>query len=234
MHNVMRPTLTDRNPARKIDSRCLLGALICMIFVSGCAGPRDTRRTFKTVVIDAGHGGFDNGTASRRGGREKVATLDVAKRVEARLKQAGFRTVMTRESDEFIPLDRRAAISNRQRNALFVSIHFNDAPARRIRGIETYYHDRMGAEVADRIQKHLTTLPQASDRGVKHANFRVLRLSRYPAVLVECGFLSNPAEASLCASDGYRERLAEKITDALVEQRYGPNSAQAARVAGLP
>ena len=75
---------------------------------------KDTTRTFTTVVVDAGHGGKDNGAFRRYGGAEKEATLDVATRLARKLRESQFRTVMTRSSDVFIPLDERAAISNRQ------------------------------------------------------------------------------------------------------------------------
>ena len=124
-------------------------------------------------------------------GAEKEATLDVATRLARKLRESQFRTVMTRSSDVFIPLDERAAISNRQKNAIFVSVHFNDSRRRGIRGFETYYHSPVARNLAYRIQQHLVTIPGSANRGVKTANFRVLRKALYPAVLVECGFLSN-------------------------------------------
>ena len=157
---------------------------------------KDTTRTFTTVVVDAGHGGKDNGAFRRYGGAEKQATLDVATRLARKLRESQFHTVMTRSSDVFIPLDERAAISNRQKNAIFVSVHFNDSGRRGIRGFETYYHSPVARNLAYRIQQHLMTIPGSANRGVKTANFRVLRKARYPAVLVECGFLSNRTEGA--------------------------------------
>ena len=197
---------------------CLL--LPLGLIFGGCAtGVRDTSRTFHTVVIDAGHGGRDSGTTSRRGGMEKTDTLDVAQRLEPKLRAAGFRTVMTRTDDHFVELNQRAAISNAQRNAIFLSIHFNDSPRRRIRGIETYYNAQAAVPLAQRIEQSLATL--SPGRGVMHENFRVLRLNHYPAVLVECGFLSNPREASRCSSPAYHEELATRLAQAIVAQRFG-------------
>lgn len=199
-----------------------IAALSLVAFLSGCAGGvKDTSRTFQTVVIDAGHGGRAIGTSSRWGGLEKTLALDVARRLEPKLRRAGFRTVMTRRSDVDVSLERRAAISNRQRNAIFVSIHFNEAGARRIHGAETYYKSRIAYALARRVQGAVASLPGASSRGVKTANFRVLRLNRYPAVLVECGFLSNPAEARRCANPAYREKLADALAAAIIAQRRG-------------
>lgn len=185
------------------------------------AAVKNTTRTFKTVVVDAGHGGKDSGAFRRSGPSEKSATLDVALRLSRKLKESQFRTVLTRSNDVFIPLDERASISNSQRNAIFVSVHFNDSSRRGIRGFETYYHSRVAAGLAQRIQEKLLTVPGAVNRGVRTANFRVLRKAKYPAVLVECGFLSNRREGGEARSAGYREQLADKIAEAIVELRYG-------------
>src|ERR1700724_2071187 len=122
--------------------------LFCSAVLAACAtGPRfeevpttDTSRTFNTVVVDAGHGGKDNGAYRRFGGAEKIATLDVAERLSRKIRGSDLKIVMTRNSDVFIPLEERVAIENEQKNCIFVSIHFNDSRRRGIRGFETYYH----------------------------------------------------------------------------------------------
>jgi N-acetylmuramoyl-L-alanine amidase len=187
----------------------------------GAAGRKNTSRTFTTVVVDAGHGGRDSGAVRRSGPAEKVATLDVAQRLNRKLRESQFRTVMTRNSDVFVPLDKRVAIGNRQDNSIFVSIHFNDSGRRRIRGYETYYKSPYARSLAQRIQQKLMTLRGASNRGVRTANFRVIRNAVYPSVLVECGFLSNRGEGAQARSGAYREQLADKICEAIVEERYG-------------
>src|SRR5947209_16693931 len=88
---------------------------------------KNTTKTFSTVVVDAGHGGKDNGAYRRYGPPEKIVALDVAERVERKLRESELNTLMTRSGDVFIPLDERVEIENRQKNAIFVSIHFNDA-----------------------------------------------------------------------------------------------------------
>src|SRR6267378_524035 len=181
---------------------------------------KDTTKTFKTVVVDAGHGGKDNGAYRRYGGAEKIATLDVAKRLERKLRESQLKTVMTRSSDVFISLDERVSIENAQKNSIFVSIHFNDSRRRGIHGYETYYHSSNSRELADRIQQKLMMMRHSANRGVKTANFRVLRLAKYPAVLVECGFLSNRREGGEARDSDYRDQLADKIAEAIIEQRY--------------
>ena len=185
-------------------------------------------------MVDAGHGGKDSGAYRRYGPPEKFMTLDVAKRLDAKLRESQLKTVMTRSTDVFIPLDRRVEIENGQKNSIFVSIHFNDARRRGIRGFETYYNSPDARELAERIQSKLMTIPHSSNRGVHTANFRVLRLATYPAVLVECGFLSNRREAHRARATAYRELLADRIAEAIVEQRYGPGVYRAPAPVELP
>lgn len=204
----------------------LLPGAIALVLLASCASAPSTRvvntmRSFNTVVVDAGHGGKDNGAVRRYGPREKDATLDVAMRLARKLRESQFRTVMTRSNDVFIPLDTRADIGRRQKNSIFVSIHFNDSPRRGIHGFETYYHSPVAIPLAQRIQSKLLTIRGASNRGIKFASFRVLRKAIYPAVLVECGFLSNRSEGSEAGTAAYREALADKIAEAITDMRYG-------------
>jgi len=214
-------TVGEENGERNRWRRFFLIGLFAPLLLSGCAssGVKDTTKTFNTVVIDPGHGGGDDGAKSRWAGREKNHNLDVAQRLSARLRAAGFKTVMTRQTDTFIPLEKRASISNRQDNSLFVSVHFNHSPSRRIRGAEVYYKSPVSRQVAQRILANIDAIPGSSARYVKTSNFRVLRLNRYPAVLVECGYLSNRGEGARCGSPAHRERLAGAIATALLEQR---------------
>ena len=208
---------------RNVGRLLLLGSIgaLASCSTSDMANRQNTSRTFDTVVVDAGHGGKDSGAARRSGLPEKVITLDVAQRLNRKLRESQFKTVMTRSSDVFIPLDDRVAIGNRQPNSVFVSVHFNDSRRRGIHGIETYYSSPYARSLAERIQRKLLTMPGASSRGVKTARFRVLRNAVYPSVLVECGFLSNRNEGRRSRSGDYRDLLADKISEAIVEERYG-------------
>src|SRR5205814_8335316 len=139
-------------------------------FLGACATApkvtKNTSKTFSTVVVDAGHGGKDNGAYRRYGGAEKLATLDVAKRLDRKLRESQLKTVMTRSSDVFISLDERVGIENKQKNSVFVSIHFNDSRRRGVHGFETYYHSANARELAERIQSKLMTIPHSATRGV--------------------------------------------------------------------
>lgn len=201
-------------------------ALALIALLPACASMRtakvkNTSKIFSTVVVDAGHGGKDSGAYRRYGPPEKMVALDVAQRLNRKLRESQLRTVMTRDSDVFIELNDRVAIENSQKDAIFVSIHFNDSRRRGVRGFETYYHSGASFDLANGIQEKLMTIPHSKNGGVHTANFRVLRNAACPAVLVECGYLSNRSEGNQARDWEYRELLADRIAEAIVEQRYG-------------
>jgi N-acetylmuramoyl-L-alanine amidase len=172
--------------------------------------------SFSTVVIDPGHGGFDRGGIRSNIIPEKGVALDVARRLRAYLADAGFRTVMTRSSDSFVTLDRRVEIANRQRRAIFISIHFNSAKRRGANGIETFYGSARAKRLASLIQRNAMKTTSGENRGIKKARFYVLRRSRIPAVLIECGFLTNPQDARRASRPAYRDQLARQIAKAII------------------
>jgi N-acetylmuramoyl-L-alanine amidase len=201
-------------------------ALALIALLPACASMRtakvkNTSKIFSTVVVDAGHGGKDSGAYRRYGPPEKMVALDVAQRLNRKLRESQLKTVMTRDSDVFIELNDRVAIENSQKNAIFVSIHFNDSRRRGVRGFETYYHSGASFDLANGIQEKLVTIPNSKNGGVHTANFRVLRNATCPSVLVECGYLSNRSEGNQARDWEYRELLADRIAEAIVEQRYG-------------
>jgi N-acetylmuramoyl-L-alanine amidase len=175
--------------------------------------------SFSTVVIDPGHGGFDHGGIPGQRVPEKMVALDTALRLQRILQKAGVRTVMTRTTDVFVPLPVRSAIANAQPNAIFVSIHYNASPRSGAHGIETYSENNRGAVLAARIQRHIIHFVSTENRGVRSAEYYVLRHCRLPAVLVECGFLTNPIEAQLALTSEYRQRIAEQIAAGIMEQQ---------------
>jgi N-acetylmuramoyl-L-alanine amidase len=164
-----------------------------------------------TVVIDAGHGGFDRGGIPGQRVSEKDMTLDVARRLKSVLEASGYRVVMTRDSDVFVPLGTRTAIANSNRNAIFVSVHFNSATRSGASGIETYFYSRDSLSLASAIHHYVAGGAPSDNRGVRRRGYFVLRRTNMPSVLVECGFLTNPSEGRLAQTDNYRQRLAEQI-----------------------
>ncbi|HEX8280682.1 MAG TPA: N-acetylmuramoyl-L-alanine amidase [Chthoniobacterales bacterium] len=195
------------------------------------------------VIIDAGHGGQDSG-AIRNGVLEKDLTLDVARRVERMARANGFATTLTRTGDEWISLAARAAAANRERDAIFVSIHFDDGARAAATGVQTFYAVRQmpnqsrlaswlpflqtvandspnfeSQSLAGFVQAALVGKTQAFNRGTKAEQFYVVANVRHPAVLVEGGFLSNSEDIGKLTTEAYREQLAGAITDGIVRYR---------------
>jgi N-acetylmuramoyl-L-alanine amidase len=195
---------------------CLLVASLLIAFL-GISSTAQARRASKdsssstTVVIDAGHGGYDRGGIPGQRVAEKEMTLDVAQRLKKVLAASGYRVVMTRDSDVFVPLGTRVAIANSYSNAIFVSVHFNSAKRSGASGIETYFYGRESLPLASAIHYYVAGGAPSSNRNVRRRGYYVLRKNSNPAVLVECGFLTNPSEAALAQSASYRQKLAEEI-----------------------
>jgi len=164
-----------------------------------------------TVVIDAGHGGHDRGGIPGQRVAEKDMTLDVALRLRNILSASGYKVVMTRNTDVFVPLAGRVAIANSYRNAVFVCIHFNATPRSGASGIETYFYSRDSLPLASAIHYYVAGGAPTENRGVRRRGYYVLRKTNIPAVLVECGFLTNPTEAAYAQAGSYRQKLAEEI-----------------------
>lgn len=181
--------------------------LACSSYAAKSSG--DSSAT--TVVIDAGHGGYDRGGIPGQRVSEKDMTLDVAQRLRNVLAASGYRVVMTRDSDVFVPLGVRTAIANSNRNAIFVSIHFNSAPRSSAGGIETYFYNRESLSLASAIHHYVAGGAPSENRGVRRRGYFVLRRTNMPSVLVECGFLTSPTEAAYVQNASYRQKLAEEI-----------------------
>jgi len=197
----------------------LLAALLlpgCALFEEGAG-----LSNFRTVVVDAGHGGYDNGAKARQGLPEKMLTLDVARRLKPLLENRGYHVVMTRTTDVFIPLGGRTGISNSHPDAAFVSIHFNCSPRRAADGVETYYYDRRSVPLAANILREIACCYGSHSRGVKYARFYVLHHNERPATLLELGFVSNAKENAKLQDPRVRQLLAERIAAGIAKGHGG-------------
>ena len=188
-----------------------LAAICAMVNLASAAN-------FRTVVIDAGHGGHDNGG---QWGRvyEKHLALDTAFRLESKLKSLGYQTVMTRRSDYFISLPQRVSTANRYKNAIFVSIHYNYTWKQQVSGLETFYSTEEGRRLAQLVQNNLIRRTKTVDRSAKYARFYVIRNTTLPAILVEGGFVSNATERDRIKSGWFRESIAQGIVDGIQSYR---------------
>ncbi len=196
-----------------------------------------------TIVLDAGHGGHDNG-ATCPWGNEKTFALDVVVRTKSVLQSLGFKVFLTRNSDYFVPLDERVHFANRFDNALFISVHFNcGGPA--ATGVETYTlaprgvpsmmadgprvsdfaacrgntHDSENTALATATHAAIVGRSSLYDRGIKRARFVVIRDIQIPGVLIEGGFVTNPGDSRKIASSQYRQNMAYAISTAVTNYR---------------
>ncbi|HEX4638901.1 MAG TPA: N-acetylmuramoyl-L-alanine amidase [Chthoniobacterales bacterium] len=189
-----------------------------------------TPRQTTTVVIDPGHGGHDRGGIAGQRVDEKTMNLDVALRLRSVLQSYGYRVVMTRDSDVFIPLGTRVAIANSYPDAIFVCVHFNATPRRSASGIETYFYSSQSLALASAIHYYVAGGAPSENRGVRRRGFYVLRNTRVPSVLVECGFLTNPTEARYAQDSSYRQKLALEIAHGIQNRETVSRIAGATRV----
>lgn len=212
-----------------------LAPLLACLLAASCAGPgtsasnngrpdewghRPGPQGFDTVIIDAGHGGKDPGAVSRTTGqREKDLALDTAKRLQRQL-GGRVKTRLMRSDDRFIELDDRASRASGKGSTILVSLHYNSSSSA-IRGPETYYWRVDSHGLATRFQRAMAGVSPAEsgNRGMVRRRLRLTRNPDIPCVLLEIGYLSNPAEAKLCADPAYRDKMAAAIAGAILDQR---------------
>jgi N-acetylmuramoyl-L-alanine amidase len=190
------------------------------------------------VFLDAGHGGDDSGARGPGGTLEKDLALEMCKNVQSRLREAGIDVRLTRPDDRFIDLKQRCRIAKEGNSSLFLSIHFNSASNSKAEGVETYMLPRGGQPstagnpgnaalgnkfdganviLAQAIHHYTVRSIRAPDRGVKKSRFAVLKYAPCPAVLLECGFLSNKAEEKRIKTSAHREAIAGGIAQGIQE-----------------
>jgi N-acetylmuramoyl-L-alanine amidase len=231
------------------DGAPCLSQLDAQLTLEPILSPSKTRRgaSVTRICLDPGHGGIDSG--NRVGShQEKTYTMLLAQELAAQLTRAGYKVTLTRDTDRFIELSERAAIAKRRSADLFISLHFNSAPnsANTVRGAEVYCMTPVGAPstnargegsgagwypgnrlndknvyLAYQLQKSVTKTLGTEDRGLHRARFAVLRDATMPAVLIEAGFMSNPAEGRKIFDAGYRKQIAKAIVDGVGAYRKG-------------
>jgi len=175
------------------------------------------KKTGFLIVVDAGHGGKDNGATGVTGYREKQFNLNVANRVVELLKQnPKFQVVATRTTDVFLELKERVEIANNLEADLFLSIHANSFKPQ-ARGTETFYYNKYSENFARVVHRHLLEATNFPDRKVQVSGFYVIKHTKMPAVLTETGFLSNSIENAELTSPEFQEKVAQALADAINE-----------------
>ncbi len=172
------------------------------------------------IVIDAGHGGRDPGAGKGTKSRlpEKTITLDIANRLVKSLRAMGATVYPTRTSDTYPSLNDRVALAERVKADLFVSIHADSARNPDASGVGIFIYNQ-ASTASQRAAMSMAAAIEAAGlecRGVQRANFHVLREHNRPAMLIECGFLTNSGDAARLNDPDYRARLAAAIADGIV------------------
>lgn len=175
----------------------------------------------KIILIDAGHGGWDPGKVGRNNTLEKDINLAIAEKLQMMLEQGGAYIVTTRAEDTALSNDKRQDLNARKDMAynykvdILVSIHQNSYPKASIKGAQVFYFDNSEKSklLADSIQNQIVSfLDPNNKRGSKaNGNYYLLKKTSVPAVIVECGFLTNDYEREKLLEDEYQERVAWSI-----------------------
>ena len=212
---------------------------IAAIILGGTIIPASSPNVDKvrtTIIIDAGHGGLDGGAVADDGTLEKGLNLSLARELSSILKTMGADVIMTRDDDVMLSnpdsahkklddLNARAKIAADAGECIFVSIHMNKFPVPKYSGLQVYYspNNESSKEVADAIQNAARTyLCPENARKTKKAGDEIYLLKSLscPAVLVECGFLSNPEELEKLKNESYRDSVALVIAAAVAEYAF--------------
>ncbi len=182
----------------------------------------------RTIVIDAGHGGFDGGAVGVSGALEANINLEVARLLRTRLLESGARVLMTRETEDALGETKagdmafRKSVIEQDGVDLVVSIHMNKFRDARVNGPQVFHMPKSveGEKLARFILMELSRDTGKNKREVHSENFFMLRNTKAPAVIVECGFMSNRAEEKLLLDPDYQQLLADAIYNG-IERYYG-------------
>ena len=179
---------------------------------------KNVDRDYYKVFIDPGHGGYDNG-AVENGVLEDEINLQISKKIEAKLKAKGVQVKMSRYDDTYLSLTDRTRMANNWGSDIFVSIHQNSATNSSANGIETYYYSSRqdSRALATEIQNDLIQATNGVNRGVKTANYAVIKTASMSSSLVECGFISNQTEAINLSSNSYQDKVADGIVNGIMD-----------------
>lgn len=173
------------------------------------------------IVLDAGHGGWDPGKTGTGGKNEKELNLSVVEKLAEYLEQGGAEVILTRSSDDALGDGKRTDMAERKRIVnesdadILISIHQNAFPSAKAKGAQVFYHNSSGngKVLAECVQESLRSRVDGSNhrQAKENTDYYILRTTEVPAVIVECGFLSNYEEEKLLNDEAYQEKLAWAI-----------------------
>lgn len=181
----------------------------------------------KVVILDAGHGGWDPGKIGTGGDDEKNINLIVMEKLQQYLEQGGATVFVTRATDEALGQAKRSDMAERKKIAnensgdILVSIHQNAFPSSGVKGAQVFYHksSENGKKLAELVQESLKANVNSENKrqAKQNSDYYILRTTEIPAVIVECGFLSNPGEEALLNDGAYQDKLAWAIYLGIIE-----------------
>ncbi|MDR7855041.1 N-acetylmuramoyl-L-alanine amidase [Tissierella sp.] len=179
----------------------------------------------KVIVIDPGHGGIDSGAVSINERYEKDINLDISKKLYERLRLIGYKVILTRDTDEYVDNKERANLANKKAARIFLSIHCNSLEnSNSTNGIQVLYYpyresnidDPQNEILAQNVLEKMLLNTGVDNKGiVAREDLLVLNQTNMPAIIVECGFLSNTNEANLLLTDEYQDKIVDGIVDGL-------------------
>lgn len=172
-----------------------------------------------TIVIDAGHGGYDPGAVSENEHiLEKDITLSTAQLLRDRLLDTGANVILTRVSDDYISLDERVLTSHNHHADLFISLHYDAVPTpNSVSGTTSYYYYESNLELANVVNRYIAQLGPLDNNGVRFGDYYVLRANRQPSILLELGYMNHSLDTQYIATEAYQKTLVEAIYQALRE-----------------
>lgn len=223
--------------ASKVKSAVMLLGLVGLIVLCHMAGMKlesrmkeETRETFKLsnemqVILDAGHGGIDVGKTGVNGEKEKDINLEISKKIKKFLSDSNVTVKMTREGDERLADSQREDLKARTDimnggALLAVSIHQNSYRDPAVSGAQVFYYtdSEEGRTAAGMIQAELNALAPDNEKEIRaNDSYYILKNTRIPTVIVECGFLSSYTEAEKLADDEYQNRIAEAVSEGILQ-----------------
>ena len=170
---------------------------------------------YKTIVIDPGHGGIDNGASGTGGTLEKELTLRTAQLLSDKLKAAGANVFLTRSNDSYLPLPSRVRMASAHQSDAFISLHYDSNLDRSVRGMTGYYYHSYQKKLAESVYYSTNAQTKLKSRGVRSGDYHVVRENQRQAVLMELGYLSNSAEEMTLTSGQFQENVATGLYNGL-------------------
>lgn len=205
----------------------LLGLVILIIIKGIPFIDRNFKSSKRVIVVDPGHGGKDPGTIGFSGNYEKEVNLEISKKLKKKLKSNGYKVILTRDSDEYVDNLLRAKTANKKRARVFVSIHCNSMENNSsVDGIQVLYYPNRESTIGDLNNNELAQIMMnsmvngtgAKDKGIiERKDLIVLNQTKMPAIIIECGFLSNKNEEKLLLTEDYQNKIVDSIIDGLEE-----------------